>query len=143
MPFKPLMSIEDVSEFIDREFPQISDGGKQFHIEAIEPGVALMRLEPDDRHLRPGGTISGPTLFSLADVSAYVVIIAHIGPVALAVTTNLNINFLKKPPLAPLLCRGTILKLGKRLCVVEADIFPAAGGDSVAHATATYSIPPR
>ena len=143
MPYKPLMSAEEVNEFIDREFPQISEGGRQFHIEAIEPGLALMRLEPDDRHVRPGGTISGPTLFSLADVSAYVVILAHIGPVALAVTTNLNINFLKKPPLAPLLCRGKILKLGKRLCVVEADIFPATGGDSVAHATATYSIPPR
>ena len=142
----PIMTIEEIDTFIQQQFPQINEGQQCYFVESIEPGVALMRLEPDNRHLRPGGTISGPTLFALADFAAYVVILAHIGPVALAVTTNLNINFLRKPTLQPLHCRCRIMKLGKRLCVVEADIYPADGGanedDSVAHATATYSIPP-
>ncbi len=143
----PVMSIEEIETFIDHDFPQLGIGGQCYFVESIEPGEAVMRLEPDHRHLRPGETISGPTLFALADFAAYVVILAHIGPVALAVTTSLNINFLRKPKLGPLLCRGRIMKLGKRLCVIDADIYPAngseRGGESVAHATATYSIPPR
>ena len=146
MNHNPIMTVEEIELFIQREFPQANGGAQCYFVESIDPGVAIMRLEPDQRHLRPGNTISGPTLFSLADFAAYVVILAHIGPVALAVTTNLNINFLRKPTLQPLNCRCKIMKLGKRLCVVEADIYPAGneanGGDSVAHATATYSIPP-
>lgn len=140
---KPILSIDQIVKFIDQNFPQIDMGGRCFFVDAIEPGVAVMRLVPDERHVRPGNTISGPTLFSLVDYAAYVVILAHIGPVALAVTTSLNINFLRKPKIEPMLCRCSIMKLGKRLCVVEASIVPASGGDSVAHATATYSIPPR
>ncbi len=140
------MNVDDINQFIEQHFPQINDGGQCYFVESIEPGVATLRLEPDNRHLRPGNTVSGPTLFTFADIAAYVVILAHIGPVALAVTTNLNINFLRKPTLQTLHCRCRIMKLGKRLCVVEADIYPAnedAGGNaSVAHATATYSIPP-
>ncbi len=143
MSYTPMMSIDEIDGFIEQHFPQINEGGQCHFIKSIEPGVLVMRLEPDDRHLRPGETVSGPALFALADFAAYVVILAHIGPVALAVTTNLNINFLRKPALQPLDCRCRIMKLGKRLCVVEADICPADGGDSVAHATATYSIPPR
>ncbi len=139
----PVMSADDIATFIEQHFPQLNEGGQCYFIEAIEPGAATMRLEPDKRHLRPGETLSGPTLFALADFAAYVVILAHIGPVALAVTTSLNINFLRKPSLGTLYCRCRIMKLGKRLCVVEANIYPASGGDSVAHATATYSIPPR
>ncbi len=147
MSHTPVMTVKEINAFIEQQFPQVNDGGQCYFVESIEPGVVVMRLEPDQRHLRPGNTISGPTLFALADIAAYVVILAHIGPVALAVTTNLNINFLRKPTLQPLHCRCKIMKLGKRLCVVEADIYPAGGGangeDSVAHATATYSIPPK
>lgn len=147
MNHTPIMTVEEIEILIQREFPQANGGKQCYFIESIEPGEVIMRLEPDQRHLRPGNTISGPTLFSLSDFAAYVVILAHIGPVALAVTTNLNINFLRKPEMVPLQCRCRIMKLGKRLCVVEADIYPAdagANGDnSVAHATATYSIPPK
>ncbi len=143
MNHSPIMTVKEIDQFIEQHFPQINEGGQYYFVESIEPGVAVMRLEPDNRHLRPGNTVSGPTLFALADFAAYVVILAHIGPVALAVTTNLNINFLRKPSLQPLCCRCRIMKLGKRLCVVDADIYPANGGDSVAHATATYSIPPQ
>jgi len=143
----PIMNVDEINQFIEQHFPQINDGGQCYYVDSIAPGEAIMRLEPDNRHLRPGNTVSGPTLFALADFAAYVVILAHIGPVALAVTTNLNINFLRKPTLQTLHCRCRIMKLGKRLCVVEADIYPAEDGangtNSVAHATATYSIPPN
>lgn len=141
------MLASEIDAFIERDFPQLAEGGQCYFIESINPGEAVMRLEPDHRHLRPGETISGPTLFALADFAAYVVILAHIGPVGLAVTTSLNMNFLRKPELGTLHCAGRLLKLGKRLCVVDADIYPAIDGErsgvSVAHATATYSIPPR
>ncbi len=143
MTFRPVMRIEEVAAFLEREFPQIQAGGRPYSIAAIGPGSATLRLDPSDAHLRPGGTVSGPTLFALADLAAYVAILAHIGPVALAVTTNLNINFLRRPPLAALIGECRILKLGKRLAVTEVTIRGTADEEIVAHATATYSIPPR
>jgi uncharacterized protein (TIGR00369 family) len=135
------MSAAEVSAFWDEHFPQIQ-AGRDYSIVSVSPGAALLRLNPDERHLRPGGTISGPALFTLADVAAYAVLLAHIGPEPLIVTTNLTMNFLRRPPLAPLLGDCRILKLGKRLAVVEVGIRPQAGGDLLAHATGTYSVPP-
>lgn len=140
---EPVLTAEAVAAFLDDEFPQMHEGGRAFRLVAVGPGQALMRLEPADRHLRPGGTVSGPALFTLADYAAYAAILAHIGPVALAVTTNLTINFLRRPPPGPLIGNCRILKLGKRLAVVEVAIAPDDDGDIVAHATGTYSIPPR
>ena len=139
----PVMTADAVAAFVDEEFPQLHVGGRCYHVLSVGPGEAMMRFDPADRHLRPGGTISGPSLFALADVAAYVAILAHIGPVALAVTTSLTINFLRKPPLGSLVGHCRILKLGKRLAVVEIGIAPAGETELVAHATATYSIPPR
>lgn len=143
MTLMPIMDTEALNRFLETDFPQIHTDGKVFEVVEVGPGTAVMRLAPNERHLRPGGTISGPTMFALADVAAYCVLLAHIGPVALAVTTNLNINFLRKPEPGPLTCACRILKLGKRLAVVEASIFGADAEELVAHATATYSIPPR
>ena len=143
MSLKPLMTADELTGFLDTEFPQVNAGGRVYTVTEVRPGEAVLRLDPDTAHLRPGGTISGPTLFTLSDLAAYVAILAHIGPVALAVTTNLNINFLRKPEMTPHLATCRILKLGKRLAVVEVAICPESGGDMVAHATATYSIPPR
>ena len=143
MKLTPVMDAEALNRFLETDFPQIHTDGKVFDVNTVGPGMVVMRLVPNERHLRPGGTICGPTLFALADVAAYCVVLAHIGPVALAVTTNLNINFLRKPKPGPLSCTCRILKLGKRLAVVEASIFDENGDDLVAHATATYSIPPR
>jgi uncharacterized protein (TIGR00369 family) len=140
---KPVMTAEAVAAFLDREFPQIHAGGRCYRVLSVGPGEARMRLDPDDRHLRPGGTISGPFLFALADVSAYVAILAHIGPVALAVTTSFTINFLRRPSPGPLVGHCRILKLGKSLAVVEVAIAPEQETGLVAHATGTYSIPPR
>ncbi|WP_312413262.1 PaaI family thioesterase [Shinella sp.] len=143
MELTPIMDPETLNRFLETDFPQLHTDGKVFEVMAVGPGTVTMRLMPNERHLRPGGTISGPTLFALADVGAWCAVLAHIGPVALAVTTNLNINFLRKPAPGPLSCTCRLLKLGKRLAVVDASIFDADGEDLVAHATATYSIPPR
>jgi uncharacterized protein (TIGR00369 family) len=143
MEMTPIMDPEALNRFLETDFPQLHTDGKVFEVMAVGAGTVTMRLMPNERHLRPGGTISGPTLFALADVGAWCAVLAHIGPVALAVTTNLNINFLRKPAPGPLSCTCRLLKLGKRLAVVDASIFDADSEDLVAHATATYSIPPR
>ncbi|MCO5154251.1 MULTISPECIES: PaaI family thioesterase [unclassified Shinella] len=142
MNLTPIMDRDALNRFLETDFPQIHTDGKVFDVTEVRSGTVVMRLDPNERHLRPGGTVSGPTLFALADVAAYCVVLAHIGPVALAVTTSLNINFLRKPEPGPLSCTCRLLKLGKRLAVIEASIFGADGEDLVAHATATYSIPP-
>lgn len=139
---KPVMDIDAVSRFLDTEFPQIHAGGRVYTVARIENGAAEMRFEPGDAHLRPGGTVSGPSLFALADVAAYVVVLAHIGPVGLAVTTNLSMDFLRKPPPSPLLGRAVLLKLGRRLAVTRVEIVPEGTASCVAHAVVTYSIPP-
>ncbi|WP_407051427.1 PaaI family thioesterase [Methyloraptor flagellatus] len=143
MVLQPVMTAEEVSEFLDREFPQIHEGGRAFSVEGVAPGLGVMRFSAGDRHLRPGGTVSGPALFTLADLAAYVVILAHIGPVALAVTTTATINFLRKPEPGDLIGEARILKLGKRLVVVEIGIRSDGSEDLVAHTTMTYSIPNR
>jgi uncharacterized protein (TIGR00369 family) len=140
---QPVMTAEEVMELLDREFPQIHAGGRVYSIESITSGEAVLRFTANDLHLRPGGTVSGPSMMALADLAAYVVILAHIGPVALAVTTNLNINFLRKPEPGDLLGTCRLLKLGKRLAIVECGIAGEGEEDYVAHATATYSVPPR
>lgn len=143
MTQQPVMTAEAVNAYIDCEFPQIHAGGRVYRVTGVAPGEATLLFEPNDNHLRPGGTVSGPSMFALADLVAYAAILAHLGPVALAVTTNLNINFLRKPPPVPLVGHCRILKLGKRLAVVEIGIRPQGEDVLVAHATATYSIPPR
>ena len=134
------MSLEDLRTFMKREFPQLDES---FEIVSIDTGSATMHLHADDQHLRPGGTVSGPSLFALADVAAYAAILGHIGPVALAVTTNLNINFLRKANPGTVKAIARILKLGKRLAVLEISMTSSETGELIAHATATYSIPPR
>jgi uncharacterized protein (TIGR00369 family) len=102
-----------------------------------------VRLDADERHLRPGGTVSGPSLFTLADIGGYVCVLTHAGPDALSVTTNLNINFTRKAEAGPIDGHCRILKLGKSLMVFDIDIVAGPGKQTVAHATGTYSIPPK
>ena len=134
------LSNDELRAFLFREFPQIEG---TYAVEDVGPLRARMRLIAGERHLRPGGTISGPAMFGLADVALYAAILASVGPVALAVTTNLNINFLRKPAPVDLIGEARLFKLGKRLAVGEVSIFESASEDLVAHATGTYSIPPR
>jgi len=112
-------------------------------VEAVEAGRVRIRLPFDPTTVRPGGTISGPTMMGLADYAVYAVVLSLIGPVKLAVTTNLNCNFLRRPKPGNLIAEGSILKLGKRLAVGEVSIFSdGEEDDPVAHVVATYSIPP-
>ena len=138
---KPVMDAAAITAFWDAHFPQVRSG--DFTLVSVAPGEATLKLTPDARHLRPGGTVSGPSLFALADVAAYAALLAHIGPEPLILTTSLTVNFLRRPSAGPLLGRCVILKLGKRLAVVEVGIRPEHEDELVAHATATYAIPPK
>lgn len=135
----PVMTSEEVREFIRRVFPQMR---MPIEIESIENGYVRIRTETKERYLRPGGTVSGPALMHIADTAMYYLVLAMIGPVALALTTNLNINFLRAPRLGDLIAEAKMLKLGKRLAVGEVTIRSDGSDDPVAHATVTYSIPP-
>lgn len=136
----PAMSLEEVSAFLDRVFPEIHHDGRLYHVEAVGQGSARLRLDHHPRHLRPGGTLSGPAMMGLADVALYVAVLASIGPVALAVTTNLAFNFLRRPAPEAVLAEARLLKLGRRLAVGEVSLL--SRGELVCHATGTYAIPP-
>src|SRR5438067_6521830 len=137
----PKMSVAELEKFLREEFPQaFSDG--DITIESADGEACLLRRRYDERMLRPGGTVSGPTLMAMADFAMYVVLLSAIGPVGLAVTTNLNINFLRKGlPGQDVLAAARLLKLGRRLAVGEVNLLSGTQTDPIAHMTATYSIP--
>ncbi len=141
MPVK--MTVAELEAFLAREFPQAFGPGRPHMVESVGPGTAVVRLKAGEQQLRPGGTVSGPAMMGLADGAIYTAIIAAIGPVALAVTTNLSINFLKKPAPGDILAECKILKLGKRLVIAEAALCAEGDEELVAHCVATYSVPPR
>lgn len=135
------MDAAELSAFLDREFPQVSG---DFAIERLTADGIVMRLKVGDRHLRPGGTVSGPNIFALADVAVYLAILARIGPVALAVTTGGGIDFLRKPEAGrDLIGEARILKLGRVLAVGDVLIRSEGQEAPVARANMTYSIPPK
>ena len=139
---EPVLTAEEVQLYLGEVFPQIqADPKTAFAVVCVEANLVVMRMQAREKHLRPGGTVSGPTLFTLADVAAYACTLAHVGRYALAVTTNLNINFMRKAEPGELEARARLLKLGRQLAVFEIEM--RAGGEIVAHATATYSIPKR
>ncbi len=132
------MNIEQARAFLAREFPQNTST-----VEAIGQGTATMRQRIGRQHLRPGGTVSGPTMMALADCAAYIAILGQYGKVALAVTTSLNINFLRKPAAdRDIIASCKVLKAGRRLVVCEVFIYSEGADAAVAQVTATYSIPP-
>jgi uncharacterized protein (TIGR00369 family) len=133
------MSTAELESFLHAEFPQVDD--YHFRIERVDDAGVRVRMPYDVRHLRPGGTISGPSLMALADTAMYVAILSAIGPVALAVTTNLGINFLRRPRQADVIAEARLLKLGERLAVGDVALFSDGAPEMVAHAVLTYSIP--
>lgn len=136
-----LMTKSELEVFLSVEFPQAFHAQSGLTIEEVWHGGGRVRQGYLPQFIRPGGTISGPTMMALADFTMYVGILASIGPVPLAVTTNLNINFLRKPEQRDLLAECRLLKLGKRLAVGEVTIRSDGAEDPVAHITSTYSIP--
>ncbi len=132
------MQLEEIRAFIASEFPQTD-----IQVEAVGNQGSTVRQRVHDAHLRPGGTVSGPTQMLVADVALYVAILSELGPVAQAVTTSLTINFLNRPTAdTDLIGVCKLLKLGKRLVVGEVSIYSAGKDEPVAHAVGTYSIPP-
>jgi uncharacterized protein (TIGR00369 family) len=135
------MGVAEIERFLREEFPQVFSGD-DIRIEGADGRACVLRQRYHERMLRPGGTVSGPTLMALADYAMYAVLLSAIGPVGLAVTVNLNINFLRKGAAGQdLRAAAKLLKLGKRLAVGEVTLFSGEEGDPIAHVTATYSIP--
>ncbi len=129
-----------LTRFLESEFPQVA---QMFAIDALEPMAVTVRLLHDERHLRPGGTVSGPAMFALADVAVYLAIMAMIGPKALSVTTNCAIDFMRKPAAGvDMICKTRLLKLGRVLAVGECLIYSEGQDTPAARASLTYSIPP-
>lgn len=137
----PVMSVNEINGFLAEVYPQLNAHHTEYHVVDVRPGGCTVRLEASERHLRPGDTVSGPCLFTLADIGGYVCALSHIGREALAVTTNLNINFMRKAGIGAIDGECRILKLGRRLMIFEAAITAGAERSLVAHATGTYSLP--
>jgi uncharacterized protein (TIGR00369 family) len=135
------MSVADLETFLHGEFPQAFGTG-DIAIESADGATSLLRQTYSERMLRPGGTVSGPTLMALADYAMYVVLLSAIGPIGLSVTTSFNINFLRKgQPGQDVLAAAKLMKLGKRLAVGEVTLLSGTSPDPIAHVTSTYSIP--
>ena len=135
------VTADEMATFLDEVFPQVKG---MFTIDRLDEDMLIMRLHASDQHLRPGGTVSGPAMFSLADVAAYVATMAHIGKEALAVTTNCSIDFMRKPKAgADVLAHARVLKLGKALSVTDVLLYSEGLAEPVARANLTYSIPPK
>ncbi|MES2847220.1 MAG: PaaI family thioesterase [Pseudomonadota bacterium] len=136
-----LMDRAALTDFLAQDFAQVCD---DFAVERADLAGVALRLLVADRHLRPGGTVSGPAMFGLADVAMYLAILSRIGPVALAVTTNCAIDFMRKPAAGrDLMAEARVLKLGRTLAVGDVLIFSDGSDAPVARASLTYSIPPR
>lgn len=133
---------DDIDRLIDQHFPEIHFGGKTLFIEAITRNGAKVRLRSHPRNLRPGGTVSGPAMFALADFAVYVAILARIGEAGLqAVTANMALNFLRRPEPGDLVADVALLSFGRRLIVAEVRLHSAVTDALVAVATATYAMP--
>ncbi len=137
------MTAEEIEDLLRREFPQAFFDGCGLSLERVHYGDVRVRRAYHEDHLRPGGTISGPIMMELADFAMYVAVFSAIGPQPLAVTTNLSINFLRKPAAADLLADAKLLKIGKRLVVGEVAIYSDGTDAPVAHVTSTYSVPDK
>lgn len=136
-----VMDGQALNTFLAAEFPQVAD---DYRIETVGPQGLVARLRVGNQHLRPGGTVSGPSIFALADIGIYCAILSRIGPVALAVTTNASVDFMRKPAAGrDLLAECRILKLGRSLAVAEALVFSDGTEDPAARCSMTYSIPPK
>lgn len=145
------MTLTEVQAFLEKHFPQIGPGNDMI-VEAVGPMTSRLRLTQQEKHLRPGGTISGPSMFALADVAIYIAILGEIGigddlakaalsPGARAVTTNININFLRRPIAKDLIADAKLMRVGRRLAVGEAWLHSEGSEEAVAHAVGTYAIP--
>ncbi len=140
---QPVLGVKELNTYIAEVYPQIIEQFPHYRVTAVEPERVLLELGTDENHIRAGGTISGPTLFAFADMGGYACVLSHVGREALAVTTNLNINFMRKAEPGVLAGECRILKMGKRLMVFDIAITLKGDDAIIAHATGTYAIPPK
>ena len=135
-----LISIEELERLTRDKLPfaRLS----KFRTEELKSGQAIVRAPYSNEFLRPGGTISGPIMMGLADFAMYAAVLTRVGVVELALTTNLNINFLHRPKPGDLLAKARLIKLGKRLAMGEVEVYVDGHEEMVAHVTSTYSLPP-
>ena len=138
---QPAIGAEVMEAIIREGVPLV--GAYGVTVAALGAGTATLVMPYREDFVRPGGTITGPALFGLADVALYAAVLSRIGRVELAVTTSMAINFLRRPALVPVVAEARLLKLGKRLAYGEVTLFSEGDAEPVAHATGTYSIPPR
>ena len=135
------MTSDELMVFLEEVFPQVAD---DFAVDRLEEMEIDLRLKVAERHLRPGATVSGPSMFALADCAAYMIVLAMIGPKALAVTTNCSIDFMRKPASGQdIVAKCRLLKLGRALAVADTLLFSVGETQPVARASLTYSIPPK
>ena len=134
------MTLTELAAFLDGAFPAAARPNLG-DLVAIEPGKAWMRLQPTDDMLRPGELVSGPTLMGLIDVAAYAVVLAHIGPIAMAVTNNVNVNFLRGGRKKTVFAEASLLKLGRRLATIDVRLWQDSDDRPIAHATVGYALP--
>src|SRR6056297_3511278 len=135
------MTADESSAYLDEVFPQVAG---HFQIEALDEMRIRVRLNVSDAHLRPGGTVSGPSIFALTDCAVYMAVLAMVGPKALAVTTSSSIDFMRKPAAnTDLIADCRLLKLGRVLAVGDVLVFSDGDDRPVARASLTYSIPPK
>lgn len=138
---EPVMDKQALGVFLAREFPQVA---QDFGIDALSAEAIIVRLKVSERHLRPGGTVSGPNIFALADVAVYLAILSRIGPVGLSVTTSGHVDFMRKPEAGrDLIGTARLLKLGRVLAVGDVLVHSEGQAEPVARASMTYSIPPK
>jgi uncharacterized protein (TIGR00369 family) len=136
------LDVAQLTQLMDAHFPALQEGSGRLVIEAAGDRSARVRMHQDELMLRPGGTVSGPVMFKLADFAIYMAILAELGATALqAVTTSMNINFLSRPSPSDLIADARLLKLGRRLVVAEVSITSSGSATLVAHATGTYALP--
>ena len=136
---QPVLSAKEVAAFVDEVFPQQAG---VYRVASVGPMAAVVTQAVDDRHLRPGGTVSGPTMFAIADYTFYVAVLAMIGREPLTVTTTLTINFLRKPAATELRAEARILKLGRTLATGDVLVSSDGVAEPVAHAVVSYAVPP-
>jgi uncharacterized protein (TIGR00369 family) len=135
-----VMNAQEIMDYWVELFPQIAS---DFVIEDLSDTTLRMRLRTDERHLRPGGTVSGPSMFALADCAVYAMVLARVGRKALAVTTSCSFDFMRKPAAgADIIAECRLLKLGRSLAVCDVLVFSEGAEAPVARSTMTYSIPP-
>ena len=135
------LQAKQVQELIRNWIPMAED--IDLRVESISDHSALVRIPFDHKNKRPGGSVSGPVLMAAGDTAMYAAILGALGEVAMAVTSNLNINFMQRPGEVDILAEGKILKLGKRIAYCEVEIYTSESRELVAHVTGSYALPPK